>query len=302
MNESTYKHLLAEKNTLEQLLEKAPEYDFLGRASLSSRLKSVESQISMIEHERLRKSAVITFRGEPVDGSRGISAEFAGKVIDGLNEMIASIVASHQNLLKYKGAIPNRRQNTLMITGTATGSFGFQLELPSPDLIHDRNGAENALYTVQQLIKHSIDGSDDAVYDLVHNLHPRALKKTTDFLEIVQSHSAVFALQFEQHLVRIENHAQLEHIINRLSEENIHQTIEEYHGKFLGVLPHTRTFEFQPSDSDTLIKGKIGALVAHPEVINTDYLNHPVDVSFEVSQFGQSKPKYLLTDITNIHK
>jgi hypothetical protein len=302
MNQNNYRHLLSEKTTLEQLITQAPATDFIGRMSLQSRLKNIQKQIDSVEFERLTKKAIITFRGKPVDGSHGITAEFTGKAIESLNNMVASIVASQQNLLKYHGAIPNREQNALMITGTAVGSFGFEFELPSPtdDLFADRNGTENALSTFQQLVQYGIDGTDDQISDMLDNIHPRAIKKTTEFLEVLHSHQAVFAVQFEETITRINDDKQLQHIMERLSVDNIQESEESYEGKFLGVLPNTRTFEFRPNGYDILIKGKIDRSIENPEILNSEYLNRPLSVVFHVSQFGQAKPKYLLKDIESI--
>ena len=302
MNENNYRQLLSEKTTLEQLIAQAPDTDFIGRMSLQSRLKNVQKLIDSVEVERLKKKAIITFRGKPVDGSHGITAQFTGKAIESLNNMVASIVASQQNLLKYHGAIPNREQNALMITGTAVGSFGFELELPNPtnDLFADRNGTENALSTFQQLVQCSIDGTDDQISDILDNIHPRAIKKTNEFLDVLHAHQAVFAVQFEDKITRIRDDEQLQRIIERLSIDNIQETEESYQGRFLGVLPHTRTFEFRPNGDDVLIKGKIDRSIEHPEILNNEYLNRPLSVIFHVSQFGQAKPKYTLKDIENI--
>ena len=95
----------------------------------------------------ISKKAIVTFRGKPVNESHGITAEFSGKAINGLNEMVASVVASLNNNLKFMGPIPNREQHQLMITGTAVGSFGFEFELPEPkyDIFAEKNGTETAL-------------------------------------------------------------------------------------------------------------------------------------------------------------
>lgn len=303
MYELNYKHLLAERNSLEQMIAEAKNPNSISIRSLKIRLQSVIDEINRIDPTHLTKKAIITFRGKPVNGSQGITAEFTGKAIESLNNMIASIVASQQNILKYHGAIPNREQNALMITGTAVGSFGFELELPSPtnDLFHDRNGTENALSTVQQLIQYSINGTDDQISDILEHIHPRAIKKTTEFLEVLHDYETVFALQFENEVTRIHDNQQLQYIMQRLSTDNIHESEESYQGQFVGVLPHTRTFEFRPNSDENLIKGKIDKAIKHPEVLNNEYLNKPLSVTFHVSQFGQAKPKYLLKDIDSIH-
>ena len=69
---------------------------------------------------------------------------------------------------------------------------------------------------------------------------------------------------------------------------------------FQGILPESRTFEFK-TDSGETIKGKLGADIQDPTVLNKEYLLVPVTVKLKSTQVGQAKPKYMLMDISNIH-
>ncbi|MEJ6067027.1 hypothetical protein MT378_04625 [Psychrobacter sp. 16-Bac2893] len=303
MRENDYNKLLAEKSTLESLIEETPPYAIVDRMSLESRLKSVKAAISKVDTRRLVKKTIFTFRGKPVHKSYGITAEFSGKAIDSLNNMIASVVASLNNNLRFSGPIPNREQHQLLITGTATGSFGFELELPEPDydLLAGRNGTEEAIDDIQKLLQYGIDGTDEQISDVINEIHPRAVRKVYDFLELMFRSEALFAMEFNKNLTRIDSQEVLKKLITRLSEENINEFIEEYKGQFQGVLPNSRTFEFMEYSDKTLIKGKIDHTFEDPDVINRDYLHKSVTVEFKVVQFGQAKPKYTLKDIKKIN-
>lgn len=303
MRENDYNKLLAEKSTLESLIEETPSYAIVDRMSLESRLESVQTAISKVDTRRLVKKTIFTFRGKPVHKSHGITAEFSGKAIDSLNNMIASVVASLNDNLRFSGPIPNRDQHQLLITGTATGSFGFELELPEPnyDLLAERNGTEGAIEDIQKLLQYSIDGTDEQISYVINEIHPRAVRKVHDFLELMLRSEALFAMEFNKKLTRIDSQEVLNKLITRLAEENISEFIEEYRGEFRGVLPNSRTFEFMEYPDKNLIKGKIDHTFEDPDVINREYLHKPVTVEFKVIQFGQAKPKYTVQDIKKIN-
>lgn len=304
MYEINYRHLLAEQNSLEQMIASASNPNSMSIRSLKIRLKQITDEINAIDPLYLTKKAVITFRGKPVNGSKSISADFSAKALNGLTDMVASIVASANRTLNHHGAIPNKNQHTLQITGVAVGSFGFELALPAPqaqdDLIDgQKNDTADTLTHIQDLLQYGINGTDEQIGDMIDALHPRAIAKVNDFLSIMRSQEALFALQFNDKLVRIDSDEQLKKLMERFSQDNIHESDDEYHGHFIGVLPKTRTFEFQDEDKN-VIKGKINHQVPNPEHINREYLNKPVRVRFHTLRFGSAKPKYELLDITHI--
>lgn len=302
MHELDYKHLLAERNSLEHMINNAKNPKSISVKSLQTRLHHVIEQINRIDPMRLIQKAVITFRGKPVNGSQSISADFSAKALDSLTDMLASIAASATDTLSYHGAIPNKNQHNLQITGTAVGSFGFELALPSPqdDLIDgSKNDTAYTLNHVQKLLQYGISGTDEQISELIEVMHPRAISKVQDFLTLMHNQEALFAIQFDNTTTRIETDKQLLGLINRFSLDNIKESNETYHGKFIGVLPKARTFEFQ-DDGNNIIKGKVNAQVVNPAYINQEYLDKPVTVSFHVVRFGNAKPKYELMDISQI--
>lgn len=302
MNQNQYNSLLAEISTVKAFLEEMPSSRFLERMSFEGRLDELENQLKLVDDLRINKKAIITFRGKPVDNSHGITADFSGKVINSLNEMIASVTASLNKNLRFMGPIPNRNQHQLMITGTAVGSFGFEFELPEPeyDILAERNTVEEALFDIQFLLKKTIDGTDDDIANIVSMIHPRAVKKISEFLILLQKNEALFAMEYDKNTFRLETDAQLDAIINRLDNSNLEERTETFVGVFQGFLPESRTFEFVDHSSKDVIKGKVDISISNPEAINTEYLNKLATVSFNVVQFGQAKPKYSLLELSDI--
>ena len=190
------------------------------------------------------------------------------------------------------GPIPDRAKNQLLITGTSVGSFGFEFELPSGSPTPEQEKTQEALEKIQALLEASATGSDDDVAELVDAIHPRAVKKISEFVSLLSQNHAWCALEFKQKFFRFESLDQLLKSASRLADENIKASQQTYQGEFVGVLPNSRSFEFQTSDR--LIKGKIGPSIEDPDLILREWLKRTVEISFTVVQVGQGRPRFTL--------
>src|SRR5277367_827732 len=130
MNHDDYISFASEIKELEDLLARIPKENVISRMGLESRLKAAQEAIAGYNPVQLPKKARLTFRGKPVVGSHGASAEFAAKASGYFTEAFAAVVAGISENLRYMGPIPDKEKNQLLITGTAIGSFGFEFELP----------------------------------------------------------------------------------------------------------------------------------------------------------------------------
>lgn len=129
MNTQERLQLFAEKTSLERMLEKLPESSVIDRMSLEARKAEVEDAlVAAPAPSREPVRARLTFRGKPIIGSHGMYAEFGAKAVNAFADAVAAIGASQTTALGTRGAIPNRGESQLLITGTALGSFGFELE------------------------------------------------------------------------------------------------------------------------------------------------------------------------------
>lgn len=69
---------------------------------------------------------------------------------------------------------------------------------------------------------------------------------------------------------------------------------EELKGRFLGVLPSQREFEFQVEDSGKIIDGEVGATITDAGIIN-DHLRRSVTIRVRVKRMGiNNPPTYVL--------
>jgi len=303
MTDDEYIAISSEIKELEALLAEIPQENAIDRMGLTARLESARALIAGVNEKQLVHKARLTFRGKPVYGSHGIAADFATKAAGAFTDAVAAAAAGFTDSLMYMGPIPDKQKNKLLITGTAIGSFGFELEVPpqdKEDLFNEENRTETALAKMQDLLRLAAEGSDDEVAELVEDIHPRAVKKVADFLDYVVQQDASCALEFKNRFFRFDDTAQVQTSANRLREDNIHDTDETFAGEFQGVLPASRTFEFRVVTPNGVLRGKVGPDVEDADLINRDFLHHPVRAKFHVIQVGQGRPRYMLCKMDDI--
>jgi hypothetical protein len=280
---------------LEQILATMPPTEVIARISFESRLRSAKAALAAIVNSPLAKKAKLTFRGRPVFGSHGIAADFGTKAAGAFSDAFAAVAAGLSESLQYMGPIPDKAKNQLLITGTAIGSFGFEFELPpkKDDLFPDAGRTDEALQKLQDLLRISAEGSDDAMAELVEEIHPRAVRKVSDFVGYLVQQQALCGLEFEDRFFRFDSSEQLQFSAERLQEENIRERDEEFIGSFAGVLPSSRTFEFNLQDGNP-IKGKVSLEIEDPDLLNREWLKKAAKITLGVIQVGQGRPRYTL--------
>jgi hypothetical protein len=296
MNLQEYKRLLAERVTIQRLLEAIPVEDVLDRSSLQSRLEMVEHELSQVAPpNREPARARLTFRGRPVVGQHGIFAEFGAKATSAFADAVAKIAAGLSGQLAPMGPIPNRDESRLLITGTAIGSFGFELEeAPLGNLFDfsDDTIAAQALELTQNLLKGTV-GSDEDLADSAVATDPRAIASIRSFLELLATNEAVCALQFNEKLFQFKDVGEVRRGVERLSQDNLHEEETQLIGEFQGVLPKARSFEFKLADSQEVIRGKVSPSITSPDEINS-HLHRATTIDVLATRVGAGRPRYVL--------
>ena len=298
MNNEDRQHLLAERTFLQRLLAKTPSTARLTRMSDEARLRKVEAQLAALPaDERTPARARLTFDGVPVIRSHGIFADFGMKAVSSFTEAVASVAASLSAPLAAMGPIPNRDQNQLLITSTAVGSFGFELEEYRAEqlALEEASPVATALERTQALLQSTL-GNDDDLADIASETDPRALDKVRTFLKVLADNSAVCALQYGGSGVRFTDVGQVIRSLARLAADNLHESEEQLRGEFVGVLPNSRSFEFRLASDGQIIRGKVSPRVQNVDAIN-DHLHSAVQIDVTRTQVGNGRPRYLLTQM-----
>lgn len=300
MNHQEYLYLSSEVSQLETLLAEIPAANVINRMGLESRLKSARTALVGQNPLQLIRKAKLTFRGRPVFGSHGVAADFASKAAGIFTDAFSAVAAGLAENLRYMGPIPDKEKNQLLITGTAIGSFGFEFELPLPELAVHNDRAESAMEKLERLFQVAAEGTDDDIAELVEEIHPRAVKKAAEFLAYVGEQDAWCGMEFKEQVFRFSGVEQVRASAERLTSNNIRETEESFSGEFQGVLPKSRTFEFKLLDQDGVLRGKVGPEIPDADLLNREYLHKPVNVEFHVIQVGQGRPRYTLLTLDKV--
>ena len=295
MNIQERHQLLAEKTLLERMLADIPKSSVIDRMSLEARKTEVEKALAAAptpSREPVR--ARLTFRGKPIIGSHGMFAEFGAKAISAFAGAVAAIGASQTTTLGTRGALPNREEYQLLITGTALGSFGFELEeAPGGEtLFSELSLVDHAIEQTRKIMEASL-GTDDELTEAIADAEPRAVEALRGFLQTLADQEAVCALEFKEEVFRFADVGQVRRSEGRLRQDNIHEEEKSLSGQFLGVLPHRRTFEFEVTEPKEIIAGKVGPDIENAGSIN-QVLGQNITVQLHTKRAGTGRPKYTL--------
>lgn len=298
MNQKKLFALKAEVNSLQKMLEKIPPEDVLDRASIETRLKVVQEQLQEVASlKRELAHAILTFSGRPVAGSEGIIADFATKAVSAFSEAITAVGASLHATLAPTGPVPNRQQYQMMITGTARGSFGFQLQESSAQLELDEDSTvSQALEATRILLDGSIGIDDEQLAEAASDMDQRALNKVRDFVVVLNENEAFCTFKYADKSFHFKDSNQVKRSLERLSTEYLSENEQVLSVIFGGALPHKGSCEFQIEESREWLTAKIGPGVEAPDSIN-DHRGQVVKAKMLVTQAGRGKPRYKLLEL-----
>ena len=202
MKYDEYASNASEITYLEALLDGMPEERFIERMGLEHRLSIARERIEGVPVPEVPQKVYVTFRGKPVLEDFGIDAHFGANAIKLFSDAVAMTAASFAGDLKPMGGVPGRGTEQPVITGVATGSFGFELELPMVDrrdkTIPRRDAyVPEAVRKIQDLLTLSSEGTDTDLSEVADEMHPRAVRKVGEFLALMKRNDARFAMDFE---------------------------------------------------------------------------------------------------------
>lgn len=123
--------LKADIASVEALLaSRTNESDPIGYFQYSTRRDELLDSLTKLGGAPEKHAAVgLFFGGSPVQGSRGIYADFAGQILDDYQALVSKRYSNRESgPLAARGPVPQSENSQLMITGTVRGSFGFVLE------------------------------------------------------------------------------------------------------------------------------------------------------------------------------
>lgn len=305
MNINYYNDLVSQRASIRNQLSTLSSTAWMTKLSLESHLADLENTIAEMSTNTIAEPAkvVVTFSGNPVDGSSGIWADFASKAMQSFTDAISALAAGLNTTVQAMGKIPNKDNNRLYITNTALGSFGFVLEEKSPqqsELNLEQNSETDVKKALDQItsIFQSAMTSDEVLSESLNEINDRALEKVRTFIKILNDSDALCSIKLDDKKTAFRDKEDLVQSLDRLKSDNIVIQHEVLDGIFIGYLPIDRIGEFKKSGTEDIIKIKVSKDLADSNVIN-QHLNDLSRINITVTTVGKSKPKYTLEQIPN---
>lgn len=295
MTRQEYRRILAEQTVLQNLLDRLPASSVIERRGLEFRKRRVDGILAS-RPPVLREPAHVrlTFRGKPVVGSRGLLADFGAAAVKAFADAVAVVGASRDSSLKFRGAIPKREKYRLLITGTASGSFGFDLEETSgDDRFPEMSPVGPAVKRTISILEAAVGTDDEVLLDTVSDAHPRALVAIRTFLKKMAVQEATCALEFKGHTLRFSDVSEVRRGERRLGTDHVLDEDQQMTGRFLGILPAKRRFEFQNEGTGRVVSGRIDPVLKDAGAIN-EVLNRPTRITVVARRVGTAGSRYVL--------
>jgi len=297
MNRTDRVHLEGERGFLKRQLAELPVTAWMTRMSAESRLRTVEAELAAHPVDEREPARVqLTFKGRPVVGTHGIAADFGAVSVQRFTDAIAAMASSLSAPLKASGPIPDRDLHQMIITGTALGSFGFELEeyRAGQLSLDETSPVAEALDRTQRLLRGTL-GTDEELAESAFDIDTRALDKVQVFLKTLADADAVCTMVSGDAVVRFADVSEVKRSLARLGRDHLRETEETLLGTLLGVLPKSRAFEFRLAEGGAVVRGKVSAAVEDIDALN-GMLNREMALRMMVTRVGQGRPRYLLVE------
>ena len=295
MNGGNARMLESELKMLDEMLATIDEERVIERVGLEARREALRAELASLP--RLPARVSLTFGGQPVEGNRAILAEFGGRAVALFTEAVATVAASLRTELGSAGPLPGGGEHGLRIVGTATGSFGFDLELPPdqppalPGLPADPN--VEAVDTTLALIDQAMVGDEEALSELLSTLHPRAAAKVQDFVRLAVDRHALFTVRFGEKRVAVHDEEAARRVLQALHTEELEQSEIRVEATLTGLLPNARDFECRLESDGAVLRGKIDRGLGEASALKA-HLDRPATLSLRETRLRAARPRYVL--------
>jgi len=236
--------LTADLVAVESLLaSRSEEDDPIGYFQYMARKEEIEEDLEKLNQRVDRHAELgVFFGGGPVQGSRGINADFAGKALDELQTLITKRFSEVEvGQLKQFGRLPLMDRSKMLITNVVRGSVGFVLE-EAGDTAEMVNTPLHAIVDEVSDILSRVGSDDEGLFDeAAATLDQRVLGTLKQFFILLDEQQATIRIVNGNRDFLLDRHA-VSLARARVQEIEIEEQGDEYVGT-LFLLPKGRKFE-----------------------------------------------------------
>lgn len=260
---------LLETQRLKELVGDHP----LMSVSFAEREQELQEKIAALPLGNKEARTVLFFSGEPVQGSIGIDASFAGRVLEPFQSMVMADYADRwHGVVGSRGRRPGEAQSRLLLTGLPRGSFGLELARADNDELFEEGQLADTLAHVTRLVEAAARSDEDFAAELDETA-PRVIQNLRAFLEVIAKGKAGLRLESGDFRCTM-NPIQANDAFNRVAGTITSDELVKTPGVFKGVLLESWKFDFV-TDENHSVGGKIDENLTEEQVIalNRQFFN-----------------------------
>lgn len=187
-------HLKSQLIENERLQTLVADHPFMA-ASFAAQHEELEEKLASLPVGEKEPRTVLFFAGEPVLGSIGIDANFAGQVLVPFQNMVmADYSHRHHGTVGSRGRRSGESQSQLLLTGLPRGSFGLELAKAEGDELFEDDQLADTLSHVTKLVEAAARSDEDFASEL-DDTAPRVIQNLRDFLGVIAKANATLTLE-----------------------------------------------------------------------------------------------------------
>ncbi|MEO6787810.1 MAG: hypothetical protein ABI318_16920 [Chthoniobacteraceae bacterium] len=263
----------------QRLREIAGQHPLMSIA-LEERERELNEKITKLPLGNKEARTILFFSGDPVQGSVGIDASFAGRVLEPFQSMVMADYAD-----RWHGAVGSRGRRSgeansrLLLTALPRGSFGLELTRADNDELFEEDQLADTLAHVTKLVESSARSDEDFAAELDETA-PRVIQNLRQFLEVVAKGKAGLRLESGDYRCSM-NPVEANEAFNRVADTITNDEPVNIPGVFKGVLLESWKFDFVTGENHR-IGGKIDESLTEDQVValNLEFFNKRCVASF----------------------
>lgn len=287
----------------QRLQEMACDHPLMSVA-FAHREREIETELAALPLGAKEPRTVLFFSGEPVVGSLGIDASFAGRVLEPFQSMVMADFADRwHGTVGSRGRRAGEGESRLLLTALPRGSFGLELSRAPDDQLFGEDQLADTLSHVTRLVE-AAARSDEDFATALDEAAPRVVQNLRDFLAVVAKGHAGLRLEsgdFRCTMTPVEAKAAYDRVAGTITKEDA----VDIPGIFKGVLLGSWKFDFV-TDENHSIGGAIDENLTEEQVIalNLKFFNGRCLASLlkTTVQFknGRMRTTYVLKDLASL--
>ncbi|WP_162900056.1 hypothetical protein [Ralstonia solanacearum] len=237
--------------------------DPIGWYQFSARKEEIEQALDQLVSRPVTHAELgVFFGGRPVQGSRGINADFAGKALEDLQALVSKRYSGREfGRLAQRGPVPGGDTSQMLVTNIVRGSVGFVLEESGNDAQLVETPLKEAVDEVADILSR-VGADDEAVFEeAAAELDERLLVTLRQFFQRLDDFGATMRVVDGTRDFLLDRHA-----VSRARERTQAMEIVERNAEMTGtlyVLPESKRFDFLTTieGQQATLKGTLSAFV-----------------------------------------